>query len=379
MQTINAWQFTVVVLASYLGFGIYQYPRELVTFGGADAGWALIALSVVFWGILMLWFQVAHATRNQSLNQLWTETFSPWGAALLQIPRVMFHVAIGIAAVADFGQVMHAFFLPSTPVWAVQGALLATALYAAWYGVAVIARSLEPLVVLGFFASGLIGLLVVHEYRLTWAIWPSSHIAVMPTLAAAYHSAYVFFSFDVMTDLYSTVRPDQQKVTSRYIHVSLIAGVVAFVFGYVNIMATEGPYATMFLMQWPPVSALRLADMRGFFISKLGLLVVVLWGLFTLALLASHLWYIAHDLAWRGRFELAGSRYHWILGGATVLVFAGAQFVPNVVILVHWFQTYGLPFGLLYLIAMPPFTLLGYAIRKRLAPARSYPSHPSPS
>ncbi len=340
----------------YLGLGIFQFPRELVDFAGPDAGWAFLLICLGFLGLLMLFLKVAAIDPDHALGYTLRRLLSPMVGWPLDAFRIVLHFMLAVLVVANFGQVMRSFFLIGTPAWAIEAVLVATSLYTAWYGTAVLARTIEAIFVPTLIGSIAIGALVVHQLRFRWAILPTGHLAVTPTLLAAYHSAYIFIGFEVLAQAYGHVRVDRRPAARRWLFILFATTVVFFAFGYVVTMGTEGPSA-LATMQWPPVSALRLANISGFFISKLGLLVVVLWGLFAMAFISIRFWCLAHDVGAKTYRVVPPTRYHGALIGVAVVVFAGAQGFRTVVGVVHVFQTWGLPIMMGYLVGLPALLL----------------------
>ncbi len=352
MEDINAWQFGLVIVAGYLGAGIFQFPRELVDFAGPDALWAYLLLAAFFLGLFWLYLNVAEINPDRSFGSVLQSLLTPFVGWPIQAVRIGIHWILAMFVLANFGQVMHTFFLPSTPAWAVESALAGTAMYMVWFGTATFARTLETILLPTALGSILIGLLVAPRMREIWAVLPVGHLAVRPILAGAYHSAYIFVGFETLGQVYGHVRVDARKAAKRNAYIVFAVSVFLYGYGYAVTIGTEGPSA-LSRMQWPPVSALRLANLHGFFISKLGLLVVVLWGLLALAFVGARYWCVAQNLAENPDRELKVGRYHLmlVLAGATSGV--GAQPLGNVNRLVHIFQTMGLPFMMVYLIVVP--------------------------
>lgn len=362
------------MVASYLGVGIFQFPRELATFGGPDACWSYLLLTTGYFLLIYLFLKIAAIDPEHSFGHLTSDLLTPLLGFSIRWFRIGVHLLLAVVVVANFGQVLRTYFLMGTPQWALEGALVGTALYAAWYGTAVLGRTLETGFVPTLLASLLIGLLVIGRMRFAWAILPSSHIAVRPTLLGAYHSAYLFIGFEMLVQLYRHVRVDQRRAAVRWALSLYSATAAFFAFGFVLVMGTEGPAALM-QAQWPPVSALRLANLRGFFINKLGLLVVVVWGLFTMGFVAVRFWCLSHDLTETGDGRVSSTYYHLALVATALTTLLISQLLSNVVVLVHLFQVWGLPIILGYLLAMPMLILPTVWLRNRFRP-RLAPSPP---
>jgi hypothetical protein len=142
--------------------------------------------------------------------------------------------------------------------------------------------------------------------------------------------------------------------------------VVFFGVGYVVALGSEGPTA-LATAQWPAVSALRLANIRRLFVSKLGLLVVVLWGIFALGYVAVRFWCLGYELAEEPNHNISARRYHVALLIVAATSLAGSQLFSNVVVLVNFFQVWGLPVVMAYLLGLPVLVLPTWWVRQRLA------------
>lgn len=340
----------------------------MVDFAGPDALWAYLVLVAGFLGLFWLYLNVSEINPDRSFAALLRSLLTPYIGWPIQAIRIGIHWMLAMFVIANLGQVMHTFFLPSTPAWAVESALAGTAMYMTWFGTATFARTLETILLPTLLGSIVIGLLVVTRMRDSWAILPVGHLAIGPTLSGAYHSAYIFVGFETLGQVYGHVRVDRRKTARRNAYGAFGISALMYLYGYIVTIGTEGPSA-LARMQWPPISALRLANLQGFFISKLGLLVVVLWGLLALAFVGARYWCVAQNLAESPRRDIKVGRYHLMLALTAVTSVAGAQPLGNVVTLVHIFQSIGLPVTMVYLIVVP-ITILSvhYLTRGRRTP-----------
>lgn len=354
MQKIGPWQMAILMVAGYIGLGIFQFPRELVLDGGADAPYGLVLEIAGGAGVLWAFLAIGRTVPEERLRK----TLTAPGAFIVNLFRVVVHLALAADALSNFGQVMRTFFLPGTPVWAIEAAMAGTALYTAWYDTAALARAVQIVVLPTVAISLLITVLVIPEMRFTWDLAPATHLTVLPIIRAAYHSAYVIMGMEVVGMLFGYVRKQEQTRAVRSALIAYALSSVYFVIGYVITMATEGPYALV-QIQWPPVSALRLADVRGLLINKLGLLVVVLFGLFVLSFLAIRFWAMGHMFNAKASVE----RYRWQGLAAAVIVMAASQVPGNIVVIVRAFQRFVVPPMVVYLIVFP--LLIGLVLGAR--------------
>lgn len=375
MDDINGWQFALAVVGGYLGGGIFQFPRELVDFAGPNAAWAYLGILALYTLLFWLFLHMARIDPARSVGATLRRVLTPVLGWPIQGIRLGLHFMLAVLVMANFGEVMRTFFLIGTPAWAIEAVLATVACYMAWYGTAVLARTLEALFVPTVIGSMVIGLLVVSRLRFSWALMPVGHLALAPVLAGTYHSAYIFIGFEVLVQLYGHVRVDRRQAAHRWLWALFGATAIFFAFGCVVAIGTEGPSALQ-EMQWPPVSALRLATISGFFISKLGLVVVVLWGIFAMAFVAMRLWCLAHLLVERENREVSVTWYHVAVIALSIAAWSVATTFHTVVGLVHFFQTWGLPVMMGYLVGLPILVLpVAWWRRRRVRRASDAASH----
>lgn len=348
---ISPFQYALLIAASYMGFGIFQFPRELVERAGPDALWALAAELVWALGAFRLWIAVNRLHPDQPVFAFAASYLPRPVVTLMVAVTVILHLGLAFIALANFGFLMRTYFLPETPLFAIDAAFAATAVYVAWYDIAPLARTLETVFLVPGLLSIFIGILLIGRMRFGYALLPSTHLWFLPTLRATYHGAYMFFGFEVTMVLYPLVRQEQQRIAERYAFWAMIFTFAFFLFGYAMVLGVEGPFFLTHI-QWPTVSANRLVDIEGLFVNKLGLLVVVLWGLMLLAFLTLRLWCVIHDaIPDYGVHSLP--RYRILLVIAAALVVAAAMQIPNIAPLDVIIQRFTIPAMLGYLFLTP--------------------------
>jgi hypothetical protein len=368
VRQISGSQFALMVTAAYIGAGIFQFPRELIVDGGSQAVWAfLLDCGAGVFG-LWLWLQVNHLQPSNQVSSFVNRYLTGVLGWPIRIVTVILHLALAMGVVANFSFVMTSFFLPGTPLLAIQIAVVLTAGYMAWFDTPALARVIEVIALPTTALSLIMGILLLPQVNSTYALVPSADLRLSPILLAAYHSFYIFWGYEVTVTLYPFVRDVERQWAERYAIRAMLAACLFFAFGYAITVGTEGPQL-MAIAQWPPVSAMRLVNLPAFIINKLGLLIIVLWGLFAETFVATRLWCLAHDIM--PVFHAKTSR--WYHGGlivfAAVTVFAASQF-PNVADLVVFAQTWITPAMAGYNFLIPPLILLGAFVVRRAARRR---------
>lgn len=197
---------------------------------------------------------------------------------------------------------------------------------------------------------------------------------IRPIIDGACHNFYVFIGIQAATLGYPFVRPAARQQGTKYAYLFLVGACLFFAFLYLLILSNTGP-GFLVQLQWHGVSALRLVSVAGLIVDKLGVLVVVLWGLFVLAFLAVRLWAVSHYIGEIFSWNAIGP-YRLALTAATLLVGIGAQVIANITILTEVFQEDLLAIFMVYLYAVPLILIAGYAPSATDVNAR--PRRPAP-
>ncbi len=362
LPRISAGQFATMVTAGYTGLGIFYFPRDVVSFAGRAGIYGLWLDGLVALGLMRLTFRLSRVVPS--------ETFSGFAPELLSQPvgyffdafMVAYHVALAASATVLISMVLGNIFLPSTPIWAIDGCLTATSAYMAWAGVAGLARTLQasylPLLILSTLSISLAATSITHPELLV----PSAHVAIVPLLEGSYRQFMIFLGFQASTTLYPFIREGDRVKAERYSMFGLIGIVVAMTFQYEVIMGVFGPEMVSTL-RWPLASAYRIISLSGFFISKLGTLLIVLWTIVVAGFLSIRLWCAAHDLSSLMR-KMRPVPYGWALGLMAAASFGFALLFPNAKVADLFNERWLVPVGLGYLV-VAPLTVLGVASLRR--------------
>ncbi|NMP23720.1 GerAB/ArcD/ProY family transporter [Sulfobacillus harzensis] len=359
---ISPLEFGVLVLGSFIGLGIFQFPRELVMDAGPDALYGYLLECAGAYLALWLLLMVARLHQGASEPQVLRRYLGIF-AWPIEMIAVLGHVALAIAVIANFGFVLRTFFLMSMPFWVAETPLLGTALFAVWYGMAPMARLMELVILPTMGLSILIGIMLFPQGQYAFSMIPSTEIMIPRILSGAYHQAYIFVGIEAAPLMYPYLRPQNRKEGERAAHLLFLGAFVAFLWGFFLIISATGP-DFLITLQWPGISALRLVSISGLIVNKIGLLVVVLWGLFVLAFIAIRLWAVVHySMAAIQRTGM--TTYRIVACAAMLLIGLLAQRITNIAQLTHIFQSYLLPFYIGYLFLIPLIMLAGYAVTHR--------------
>ncbi len=362
LPRISALQFATMVTSGYVALGVFYFPREAVTAAGREGIWCILLDGLVSFVLMHLVFRLSRLIPNETFNSFGPKLFGKPLAFIVAVYTIIYHLALAISAAVLFSFVLGNIFLPDTPIWAIDGALTATAVYMAWGGAAALARTLQgsyiPVLILTFLTGFLTVTLIRHPILLL----PPDHFTVLPVLEGAYREYIMFIGFQLSVTLYPFVRNEQRRQAEHYTYIGLAVIVAVMLISYEVTMATFGP-SFIPSLRWPIVSLLRILALKGFFIDKFGMLVVTLWTIVVAAFLSVRLWCLAHDIA--GFFHIDGAAgYHGSLLATGAVVVIGAIAIPNAKITDLINENYLVGLGLLYLTVIPFLTITVANFRK---------------
>ncbi len=363
MPRISAGQFATMITAGYAGLGIFYFPRPLVEEAGRAGLYGFWLDALVAFLLMRLIFRMDRVVPNETFSGFAAQLLSKPIGYLLVLYTIVYHLLLAISATVLFSMVLGNIFLPSTPIWAIDGALTLTAAYMAWNGVASLARTLQasyiPLLVLTMLSITLAAVSIRHASLLV----PSPDVQVTPLLKGVYHQFLIFIGFQLSVTLYPFVRAEERTRAERYSYFALAGIVLALTLQYEVIMAVFGPVLTSEI-RWPLVSAYRIISVSGFYISKLGALLILLWTTVVVAFVAVRLWCLTHDLSVFFK-DLVGIRYDVGLLIMSLLSIGGSLLFPNAKVADIFNERFLVPFGLGYLTVIPAIVLIAAKLRPR--------------
>lgn len=293
VRTISPFQFALLVTTAFLGLGLFQFPRGIVQVAGNETLYAF-ALSG-FGAIAGVWliFRVAHVAPNQTVFA-WAQRALPWPVYGLFLALADgLHLGLPMVAMGEFAALVRTFFLPDTPPWAVSSLMVGMALWMLWWDLPQLVRTVQivflPVVAATIAFSGLL----IPHFQDGWALqWvPITRPGAL--VQGALIGFQSFLGYEVIALLWPYVPPTERPRAERWAYLALLGAFSLYTLQLVLTFGTEDPYFLLTL-DWPALSALRLISVPGIVINKLGLLVVVLWGLLTMFFVSIRCWAICH-------------------------------------------------------------------------------------
>ncbi len=290
---ISPLQYAIIETTSFMGIGIFEFPRVLVMHAGSDVWWGFLADWLAAYVGAWLLLKVAYVNPRETLLGAARDILSSTPYWIFGIADTVVHLILPVLAIAQFSFLVVTFFLPNTPIWLVDIALTAMSVYVTWWDLPALARTTQVIYLPVMAISVVLLTLLVPYMTDSYAAIPSLDLHVLPTLTGAFKSLYIFIGFEVIPIFWPYIRPDEQPRARRYTYLALTAAGVFYSAIIFATLTTENPWYLEHL-QWPAVSALRLINVSGLIINKLGLLIVVLWGIVSLFFISIRFWAISH-------------------------------------------------------------------------------------
>lgn len=353
---ISPFQFSTMITAGYLALGMFYFPRQSVMVAGREALWSIWLDGLIAFGSIKLTFAVNHLVPGEPFT-----TFSP---ALLSKPigyimglyTIVYHLALTIVAVVPFSFVINNLFLAQTPLWAIDGSIIAASIYMAWGGTASLARVIEtayiPVILITFI--GVIFLLARIRHAIL--LIPPNTIHVIPILKGAWQELVLFIGFELSVSLYPFLRREDRARAEKYTYYWLAMVLIVLTIFYEVTIGTLGPHF-LSVERWPIITI-------SFFISKVGMLLIILWTIIVATFLALRLWCLVHDLRSFMPWDSPASYPYSLLAfGFTIL--CGSLSLPNARITEFLTEHYIVPIGVVYIVGTPLFTLAVSHFRKQ--------------
>ncbi len=363
LPRISAGQFATMVTAGYTGLGIFYFPRDAVSFAGRAGVYALWVDGLAAFVLMRLIFRMSRLVPNETFAGFAPELLSKPVGYFVDAFSVVYHIALGASATVLISMVLGNIFLPSTPIWAIDGCLTATGAYMAWGGASGLGRTLQasylPLLILSTLSISLAATSITHPELLV----PSTHVAIVPLLQGAYRQFMIFIGFQASITLYPFIREGDRDRAERYSLYGLLGVVAALTLQYEVIMGVFGP-EMISTLRWPLASAYRIISVSGFFISKLGTLLIVLWTIVVAGFISVRLWCVAYDLSSLTR-TIRPIPFKWGVVMMAAATFGSALLFPNAKIADLFNERWLVPCGLGYLVITPLGTLTVASLRRK--------------
>jgi hypothetical protein len=348
--TIGRLGMTSLILGSYLGMGLFAFPREAVQEAGR--GWALavaLALGSTVGSALLL-SRVAARHAGEPPSQVLQNLGGPFLRLPLTVALGLLDLVLATTACAALTDVLASSFLPHTPYAAMLALLLAVAAYAAGSGIELMSRSFG-LVVAGSLLLLAVATALMAAHLHFMSPWLPRTAPPAAVVSGALASLYGGAGAGVLYRLGGHCRASDGRQLGRATVAAMAVWAVQKLSQCLLVLGTLG-LGSAAIYAWPVVAMVRLASSQSFFFDRLGMFAVVVstasvWTFAALRLWSAACW--AEDLV---RPASAEPPNGWL-----VLALAAVTFIGGLV--------WSTPFALERVVGQvvnPAYLVLGVAL-----------------
>jgi len=361
-EPLNRAQYVLLVLASFVGLGIFTYPGDLVL---ADplSGWTALAM-VLGLSAVGLWAALAVSRRlpRATMPTATAAAVGPWLAPALVVAGTLTDFLLSAFVLRQLTELVATSFLIRTPRLLIATTAMAAAWYASVPGLPVLARAL-PGVFAVVMAMALVSEgLALQNLHFAWLVAPHAlHLA--GGAAGAMTALYIGLGFHPVTNLHAHASPLRGASRDTWIAFGLVGLLLAASLGVV--LGTFSPWAARELTA-PLAFALRLIEVPGFYVSRFGLFELAGWTAVVVTYLGVHAWSQAVCLG--DTLNLGRPAQAWLMTGLSVLTVGVGVYAFPTPLALHDFVVRLLnPLALVTLIGAP--AVVAVVARLRLGTA----------
>ncbi|NMP23220.1 GerAB/ArcD/ProY family transporter [Sulfobacillus harzensis] len=361
-QHISPLQYAIIETTAFMGIGIFEFPRHLVLDSGNNAWWGfLVDWFMAYVGAWLL-LKVAAVNPRETLLGMTRNIWPGISYWIFGMVDTIVHLVLPIIALTQFSFVIITFFLPDTPSWMIEAVMMGMATFITWWEFPPLARTIQVVYIPVMVLSALLLALLLPHVSQGYALAPSLDLRLLPIFKGAFRTFYIFVGYEAIPIFWPYIRAQDQPRARLCTYGALTVPGMFYALIIAETLGTEGPWYLVHL-EWPGVSALRLISVTGLLIDKLGLLIVVFWGILSLFFISIRLWAITHVILpmMRRRTVLW---YHAVLTSLAVLIFFLSQTIPNI----HGTEqltALAMPVLLVVIIIYPIIFILTAHIKKR--------------
>lgn len=362
---ISPLQYAIIETTAFLGIGIFEFPRHLVLAASNNAWWGFLLDWGAAYGGAWILLKVAYINPRETLLGMTRHIWPGVGYWVFGILDSVIHLVLPVIALSQFTYVILTFFLPDSASWMVEVVLMGLAVWVAWWDLPALARTTQVIYIPVMIISLILIALLVPHISQGYAIRPSWDFRMLPIWRGALQTFYIFVGYEVIPIFWPYIRPADQPRARKYTYWSLTFTGIFYAVILAATLGTENPWYLTHL-EWPGVSALRLINITGLLIDKLGLLIVVIWGVLSLFFISIRLWAITHVIMPMVRRRTI-TWYRGIVLGLAVIIVAASRFVPNIHV-TNLLTAAVIPYIVLFIFGYPLLFVATAWWRRRPAP-----------
>jgi len=356
-------------LGAVLTMGLFALPADLLT--GAGRAWLFPLLLNIGLTLFSAWVYIRLGTTfpGQTLLDYTPRIlgrFGGWG-----VPAIYwaFHLYLNAVATESFVRALHPFVLFFTPSGVIAAILLLPSAYLAGLGLKGLARASVVVVPVAYLLF-LLPIVLSFSNAEYLNLRPSAGPGPGATLLAATSTYYPFISFD-LTLLY-TAFWDHPRRHARLLYWAVGAASFVLLLHVAAVVATLGVNLPQRLV-WPSLVLAEVTRFPGFFIERLGFMIVISRIALGCLFMATQLWALSFTVM--HKFRPRRALFRPLIIVLALASYVGAGLIGDQESLEGQLRNVISPAGLALVIVLPAIMLLVARIRG----FRSRPDEPVPS
>lgn len=275
VEPIGPVEYFFLVAVSIVTGSVYIWPQALMSAAGPESDWAVVGSVVLALGmstLSMIWLQVSPpGILVDHLQYAW----GPLRWLLLTI-HALLCILLDTAILTLFTQMLATAFYPATPLWVMKVLILGEAAWFSSRSLSTMARNVQfwfPLLTLTFFLLVGLSLIQAHQW---WALAPGSLKAAGPVGQGIVATWFLWKQNEVTTTLAHFVRPQKMAMIRRLTLGAILFQGLVVTLVYLITVGTLGPQAVT-LLRWPLVYVLSNLSAHTFYLSRPGLIILLIW------------------------------------------------------------------------------------------------------
>jgi spore germination protein len=350
-------EFFFVTQAGILTLGLLTVPADLL--GGAGRAWLfplVINAGLTFFAA-WVFVQLSLTFPGQISFAYLPRIFGPIGTWLIYALYFFFHMYLLAVGTQSFVLSLHPHVLFFTPHTVILAVFTLTAAYLAGLGLKGLARATVVVVPVSLVMF-LFPLLLSFAHAEAVNLWPSLSEGAGPILGTATQVYYPFIAFDLVL-LYAAFW-DVPLRRARLIYWSLALTVLLLFVYVIAVVGTLGVEAPRRLV-WPGLFLAETVRFPGFFLERMGFLVIISQMLLGCLFIAVHLW--AVPLTLMQQLRLPRAAYRPLVWAFALVAFGGSLLIGNQQQIERQMRLIVSPAGLVAVVVIPLITLIVARIR----------------
>lgn len=342
-------QMWVWVVISYGGLGYVVYPRLLYQHAGSAAFYSLLLGIAASFLCVHLNAMAAAVLPGKSLAQLAKAVLGRWGGIAFEAGPFLHQLAMVAASLRLLGDLIHTSILPRTPPWAIILCASAVILYVAFAGLEPATRMFQ------FWVPSLCAFSLITVFITIASFDP---VLARPHFVSwgAVWSGFVnhFYMYGGIATLSMVLAYTDVPRTMRWLHAGVTVNSILLLTAFLSVATTLGPFIAM-ETEWPVNSAMRLADLPGFVLERVGWPMLLVYTMYMVIFQAGVI--LIGGVGMTHLFDLPEERFRYFLVPFVVLVAAGALFLIPDRFTLEWLLTGILMYSSFFIAVVKPLIL----------------------